>query len=563
MAKGLAPSTESHDVGATLVNAGAKSRIMLMSVRRLRYLSVVLLLPCTAFAATYTVGPSGRQFTQLADVFKSKNLAPGDVVLVDGNATYAGDIVVGDDDSGVAGNPVTIRWSRAAGSTRPVLQGGSNTIKFEQSNHVVFEGFEVRGGSRTCIFSEADDITVRDSVIHDCPAHGILGADNNSGSFTLEYSELYNAGAATRYHTIYMQSDEVAFPNAVFVMRYNYVHDGNGGVLVRVRHQRSQIHYNWIEGSVYGEIELIGPDCETQVAGWTPDLKREDADVVGNVIVHTNGSWRNAIRIGGDLNGRSQGRARLVNNTIIFANAGIANAVMVQLGAGSLEMHNNVVYQPASGSAPAIVRENPASDVDTPFCAPFGKEPWAAGRNVAGSNNWVQSSATLVPVEWADTLRGSDPMLANIAQRDLRPKAGSPLIDAGNNNPPAPAGFPYPSPLLVPAYEPPLRAKMAIAGQQPRAFSHGRIDIGALEGEVTQAIPPKPVNGSQPLIPPKPGATGSRDAVTLAAVNATPDEEAGKPAADNAVKQPSRNVLVSWWRDVQRWFGWLARKFRN
>ena len=51
---------------------------------------------------------------------------------VDGNATYSGGIVVGSDDSGALSNPVTIRWRRAAGALRPVLQGGTNTIKFEQ-----------------------------------------------------------------------------------------------------------------------------------------------------------------------------------------------------------------------------------------------------------------------------------------------------------------------------------------------------------------------------------------------------------------------------------------------
>ena len=98
---------------------------------------------------------------------------------------------------GAAANPVVIRWNRAAGTTRPLLQGGQHTIKFEQSNNVVFEGFEVTGGSSTCIFSEADNVTVRDSLIRDCPSHGILGADHNSGSFTLEYSEIYNSGAGT------------------------------------------------------------------------------------------------------------------------------------------------------------------------------------------------------------------------------------------------------------------------------------------------------------------------------------------------------------------------------
>lgn len=153
-----------------------------------------------AESRTFTVGPTGRDYSQLSTVFTANDLAPGDIVGVDGSALYAS-VVVGDDDGGAPGNPVMIRWRRVAGATRPVLQGGLHTIKFQQSNHVVFEGFEVRGGANTCVFSEAHDITVRDTVIHACPGHGILGADLNSGSFTLEYSEIYDAGSGSTRHS--------------------------------------------------------------------------------------------------------------------------------------------------------------------------------------------------------------------------------------------------------------------------------------------------------------------------------------------------------------------------
>src|SRR3546814_2784041 len=119
-----------------------------------------------------------------------------------------------------------------------------------------------------------------------------------------------NARADTYKHPIYMQSDEVAYPDSVFTMRFNYVHDGNGGSLLKNRHERALIYNNWFEGSAYQELELIGPDCETQKPGWSPGLRREDVDVVGNVIVHTS-SWPHAIRAGGDLNGRSDGRLRM------------------------------------------------------------------------------------------------------------------------------------------------------------------------------------------------------------------------------------------------------------
>lgn len=441
-----------------------------------------VLAPSTLLAATYTVGPSGRQYTQLAALFNDSGvtLRAGDIVEVDGNATYQGDVIIRNRHQGTAANPIVVRWRRQGGGSRPVLQGGTNTLKFQQSNHVVLEGFEVRGGANTCLFNEAHGTVVRDVIVRDCPRHGILGADNNSGSFTLEYSEVANSGSGNFAHSIYMQSDEVAYPGAVFLMRYNYVHSGNGGQLLKTRHERSLIYYNWFEGAAQQEMELIGPDCETQQNGWNANLRREDTDIVGNVIVHTS-SWTNAIRMGGDLNGRSQGRVRMVNNTVLFNRSGQANVVLVQLGAESLEMHNNVIYQAASGAAPAIVRENPASNVETPYCGPQGKEPWSSGRKVAGSNNWVQSSAAQVPAEWNGTIRGANPDLANIAQRNLRPQAGSPLIGAGGNSPASPSGFPFPGPLLVPAFDPPQRAKLALNAAVTRSRPQSNISIGAFE----------------------------------------------------------------------------------
>ena len=88
-------------------------------VKHFSWACVLAVVPSLASAATFTVGPSGRQYTQLSAVFTSNNLAPGDIIEVDGSATYSGGIVVGDDDSGTAASPVIIRWRRAAGTTRP------------------------------------------------------------------------------------------------------------------------------------------------------------------------------------------------------------------------------------------------------------------------------------------------------------------------------------------------------------------------------------------------------------------------------------------------------------
>jgi len=491
------------------------------------------LVPALAWSKTYTVGPSGRQYTQLSQVFTANNLEPGDIVEVDGNATYNGGIVVNTDDGGSTANPVIIRWRRVAGATRPLLQGGAHTIKFQQSNHVVFEGFEVTGGTSTCIFSEAHNITVRDVVIRDCPAHGILAADQLSGSFTLEYSRIYNTGSGTSRHPIYMQSDEVAFPGSVFRMRYNYLHNGNGGNLVKSRHERSEIYYNWLEGSAYQALELIGPDCWEQQTGWNTGLRREDADVVGNVIIQS-GSWANAIRIGGDLNGRSQGRVRLVNNTILFTRTGAANAVMVQLGAGSLEMHNNVVHQTTSG-APTVIKENTSADKPEP-CEPQNTAPWSDGRKVAGSNNWVKTGS-VVPSEWSGTVTGADPALANIAQWQLRPLSTSVLVGRGGNPPPTPSAFPFPSPLTIPLFDPPARAKLDINAQRARTLSNNRISIGAYEVSTgSSSSEPILVNGAQPMLPPRSGTSSAVSAPAAAQGVAIPS--LGTATASTVPAQP-------------------------
>ena len=528
-----------------------------------------LSLPAVALAATYTVGPSGRQYTQLSALVDSVDLEPGDIVLVDGGATYTGNIVVRSNRRGAPGNPVIFRWNRSVGSSRPILQGGAHTIKFQQSNHVVFEGFDVRGGTSSCIFSEAHDVTVRDAIIRDCPSHGILGADNNSGSFTLEYSEIFNAGSGTSRHPIYMQSDEVAYPGSVFLMRYNYVHDGNGGNLLKNRHERALIYYNWFENSPYQELELIGPDCDTQQTGWTADLRREDVDLVGNVIVHSS-TWRNAIRSGGDLNGRNQGRLRMVNNTIIFNRPGIANMLLVQLGQESVEMHNNVVYQTTSGAAPNILYENPAADVETPYCGPSSREPWTSGRKVAGSNNWVQTSAALVPAELTGTLRGADPLLTGIAQFQLRPTANSPLVSAGNPSPPSPSAFPFPSPLALPVFDPPQRTKLAIGAEVTRVFGT-RIDIGALES-LSGGTTPIRRNGSQPLAPPQPQAGASAQPAPVAAaassrIAASANAGAGTAAAASRAVADRQQVAVRITppalRLWQRWVQWFETTFAD
>ena len=166
-----------------------------------------------AAAATYQVGPTRTNKTIGA---VTGMLQPGDVVEVDGNATYAGGIVFS--KAGTAASKITIRGVPVNGK-RPVISGADNTIE-AAGNHYVFEGLDITGGNVRCFFHHADDITIRDSVIHDCTWHGILGADSDSGSLTLSYVEVHHAGDSTTRHPIYMATDETAYPGAVFRMEH-------------------------------------------------------------------------------------------------------------------------------------------------------------------------------------------------------------------------------------------------------------------------------------------------------------------------------------------------------
>jgi hypothetical protein len=433
-----------------------------------RHLSpwLLLCLAGPATAATYAVGPT-RPYANLNQLFAAVDLQGGDVVTVDGNSNYPGGVIVPAEDGGSAGNPVVLRGLRVDGA-RPHIAGGTNTVEFRQSNHVVFEGFEVTGGSSRCILQGAHDVTVRDSVIHACPAHGILGTDQFSGSFTLEYSEIYDAGNGTSQHPLYIQSDEIAWPGSVFRMRYNYVHDGSGGNLLKCRHERAEIHYNWFEGAAYHELELIGPDEETQQDGWSRDLVREDQDVVGNVIVHTNPAFGAVIRIGGDGSGVSKGRARFVNNTILLASGSDATVFRIFDAMQSVEMYNNVIDVTDGGSA-RIIR------------AVDGELEWTDGRQIRGSHNWIEAGSSFVPdaSEWSFTLSGTDPGFANAAAFDLVPTSGGDLYDAGTNTPAGNPAFPFPNPLFPPQFQP-RRATIA-PGTAPARPTSAAIDIGAME----------------------------------------------------------------------------------
>ncbi|MCG6926164.1 MAG: hypothetical protein LJF30_12725 [Acidobacteria bacterium] len=417
--------------------------------------SMLVLAAGGAWAGTYRVGP-GRPYATLQDVVNL--LGPGDVVEVDGDHTYPGGVSFR--RPGAAGNPIVIRGTTTNGR-RPIISGGDNTVEFVSyeggGDHYVFENFEVTGGARRCVYHQSDDLTLRYLKVHDCPQQGILGADSGSGSLTLEFSEIYNCGSGTQNHQIYMSADQEAYPDSVFRMQYNWVHDGTGGNNVKSRAARNEIYYNRLEGAYYHELELIGSETSS------PGAAREDGDVVGNLIIRkgSNGNWF-VTRLGGDGTGESNGRYRFVNNTIIVP--GSSPIFRIFDGIESLEVHNNVFFRTGGGSV-TMERTVEAN--------------WLNGRQVAGSNNWVPIGTT-IPEGWIQTVTEANPGFSNAGGDDFTLDAESSLADAGAPSPAPPGGFAeIPKPLDTPAFVPPGPPHpLEAATARPTV---GVIDIGAYE----------------------------------------------------------------------------------
>ncbi|WP_437935879.1 right-handed parallel beta-helix repeat-containing protein [Sorangium sp. So ce341] len=423
-----------------------------------------------AAGTTFLVGPT-RTYKTLNDV--AGLLKPGDIVEVDGNVTYPGNIRI--TRGGTASAKITIRGKRVSGK-RPILKGGTNTIELN-ANHVVLEGFDVTGGTSRCVFHHGHEVTIRDTVVHDCPAHGILGADSDSGSLTLEYVEVYKCGSGTQKHSIYMATDESAHPGAVFRMQHSYVHDTNGGNAVKSRAERNEIYYNWIEGGLYKDLELIGPD------GQDEDLAREDSDVVGNVFRKTHTQY--VVRVGGDGTGDTKGRYRFVNNTFLLMQGSNA-AIHLFDRIESIELHNNVFHRVGGGGV-QVFRDTEAK--------------WVTGSPVIKGVNNAVPTGSVVPSAFVNTQEVNNPGFTSLDRRDVSLLSSSPLLNKGVSQISGIPGYPFPKPLTSPLFHPPKGALEAVGTARQRT-AVGAMDIGAFEfGSGTTTTPTQPTTPTEPTEP--------------------------------------------------------------
>ncbi|HEX3479764.1 MAG TPA: BACON domain-containing carbohydrate-binding protein [Kofleriaceae bacterium] len=447
----------------------------------------------TSASTVYAVGPT-RTYHTLQEL--QGILQAGDQVDVDYSATpYPCGALF--QTSGTASQPITIHGIVDGSGRRPLIKCGVNqagefsAVEFRMANHWVFENFEIDGnrsggngfdanqltGTHRLIRTQSDDITIRNVYLHNCPAHGILSNDDFSGSLTLEYSEIADCGNSDTRHSVYISTDPTNFPGATCHVRYNYIHDGANGILLKTRCQRNEIYYNWLENFPCHFMQLIGMDDSFPAKDANGSVIPYNSDVVGNVFYqpifrecYVGQGDSNAFTLGHDwweVNSENTspgtwGEKRFVNNTVVLPAQTTAPVFKIQGGIKSVEMHNNVFKAPSS----LIVIRDSAPDEDI---------YWTTGsRQIAGSYNWVVSGMH-VPPEWTSNRSGSDPGFTGAA--DFRPAASSPLVDAGSPTAPAFPAFPFPSPTYPPGHEP----VRAATSNPPARVTSGTIDIGAFE----------------------------------------------------------------------------------
>ena len=473
---------------------------------------------------TYLVGPT-RKYQKAQDVVLDLN--PGDAVWIDAfEGDYPAPLYLAT-INGESGRPITFKGLRANGK-RPVIRsaGASHPVSVI-SKYIVLEGIAFeghieralavrgktiadlrkyyadgkpgeRGPNDSPYFISSDAISYRGVrldgadhlIIRDCEIyynyHGIQGMH---GNITVEYCDVHSNAISNQSHNFYLHSD----PGTVARIQYNYIHEPffpmNG---LKTRAGRNEVYYNYFYNNGQA-MELISNNTATHATPF-------DSDVVGNVIVVTNPTCTQGMRMSGDGTGPgTYGRYRVANNTFAFLHA--RHPYMLRLCTSqwveSVEVYNNVFY-------------SACNEVFSLFSTPT-QGTWVAGGRVIGANNWMGDKVDRSSIpgteafkehgwdpgiyEFKGTIYGENPGFVNskgepFTGLDLSIRAGSPLIGAGvpmdtfKEWPAFEGGrspFIFPNPLTVLDYQP---VNPAVTGANGRYDVAGRSekknpDIGA------------------------------------------------------------------------------------
>jgi hypothetical protein len=381
-----------------------------------------LLSALPASAATLAVG-SGKTYATPCKAFAAAK--DGDVVEIQGNQTYSGD-VCGIYTSnltirGVNGRPkIDANGKYAMGKGIWVVIGNNITIE-----NVEMFGAKVPDRNGAALRLEGTNFTLRSAYLHS-NENGILSNAAAASNILIEYSEFGRNGDGSGYsHNLYINKA------ASLTFRYNFSHDANVGHNLKSRAQVNTIAYNRFSSLPAGQTGSGKPSYEINLpnAGTTY--------IIGNVIQQP-ASNNNASMIAYGEEGASNPGHDLyvVNNT--FLNDDTARGTFVFVGPGVTK--------------PALLQNNIFSGTGT----------------VSTQTSAVQKT----------NYRSAAPGFVDRAAFDLRPTANALVIDAGSAPGTSASGV---------SLAPTAQYKHVASGET-RPVSLG-IDIGAYEAATAPTAP--------------------------------------------------------------------------
>jgi hypothetical protein len=325
-----------------------------MMARKLTYKMLFLIMltltyPICANAQIYDIGP-GKEFSHLSD-FDWDSLDPGNIVKIySSDVPYREKLVIR--RSGTKQKPIVIKGIPNSSGKMPVIDG-ENAISFQElcelrksgrglimlgdcgpANDIVIEDLELRNANNINNFlmgkelvgyannaagifvNRGINVKVKNCIIHSCCMGIITSYYPDVDDFVLPSSHIYDNGDFTgkRWgHNVYL----CARRQLIQFNHFGDLHsDGNN---IKDRSQQTVIRYNWIEGGMSHQIDLVEHN----------EYQKANAFVYGNVILQGR-KVKNPKMVfyGGDVGGSRGGCLYFFNNTM-HAKKGVPHAFIV------------------------------------------------------------------------------------------------------------------------------------------------------------------------------------------------------------------------------------------
>jgi hypothetical protein len=376
-------------------------------VRALAIVAVIAwFITVAAHAETFRV----NSLAALAEAVREK-LKPGDVVELAPGTYYLDRPTIEVLRSGTPEAPITIRGVRGDGK-RPIIDASKVNVLHgiitlpPQTHDVIVEGLELcnaEGGGHegeafilnaATFYLQGSNLTVRDCNCHH--SQNGMFATREADYVLIENCELgYNGrkpglGAPHRTHSFYF--------NALHQMVKNsYFHHSTDGEHFKSRGGNNIFAFNWVDEEL---AYSLGVDS-------------------GNAF---NTLWLGNLVMKRTYEGISQGRLLGVGD-----GTGVARGTLVALNNTFITVFPRDLYlfTFSSATTEVILLNNVFAGPGETFLEKNGSGA------ISGTGNWIADAAKGAPDSLLKTMRGTEAGFADAKALDFRPRASSPLVDAG------------------------------------------------------------------------------------------------------------------------------------